>query len=55
MAVAAASVGSPGDIIASETHGDAMLKKVRLAIIVGCALLGVLLGAWVGRPARRRD
>lgn len=55
MGVAAASVSSPGEIISSETHGDAMLKKARLGIVVGFALLGMLVGAWVGRPARRRS
>ena len=55
LRAATAEVASPGEIIASSTHNDVMLKRLRLLVLAGCIAAGMLLGVWVARGSRRQD
>jgi uncharacterized protein involved in exopolysaccharide biosynthesis len=52
---AKAPIDDPGRLITVIQRGDGHASKLRLAIVGGCAVLGLLLGLWVGRAPARRD
>jgi hypothetical protein len=49
VAVQQAAEEPPGRVIKTVNRPDRLLPKVRLAVLIGCVTIGVLIGLWVGR------